>query len=271
MMKKFILTALFAVSLCAQAAELTVRCGIPSLVSVVEAVGGVRVQVQSLMSSSQDPHTWSPSPREVADARDADLFFTVGMPFEQTVANKLAAMNSGLRVVNTAQGIERSGDPHVWLSLTNLAVISGSIEQALAAADPDGTSLYRSNRTAYQQMLQEKHEQLTNRLAPLRGTAFFVYHPVFGYFARDYGLKQGVVEIDGKSPSPKALLSLIHQAREENVRIVFVQPQFSRRPAEMIAGRIGGKVVPINPLGEDPVAVLMQAAQELEAVYGDRP
>jgi zinc transport system substrate-binding protein len=223
------------------------------------------------MNSAQDPHTWSPSPREVADARDADLFFTVGMPFEQTVAEKLAAMNPDLRVVNPARNIESAGDPHVWLSLINLATIAEAIEQALAAADPDGTELFRANRTAYQQMLQETHEQLTHRLEPLRGTAFFVYHPVFGYFARDYGLCQGVVEIDGKSPSPKALLSLIHQAREEQVRIVFVQPQFSRRPAEMIAGRIGGKVVPINPMLENPVAVIVQAADTLTEAYANKP
>jgi zinc transport system substrate-binding protein len=270
-MKTWIIAVLLGIVAAAQAAPLTVRCSIPPLVSVVNAVGGERVQVQSLMSSAQDPHTWSPSPREVADARDADLLFTVGMPFEQAVAEKLAAMNPDLRLVNTAQGLERESDPHVWLSLTNLAVIAESIEQALAAADPDGAALYRSRRMVYQQMLQKKHEQLMLRLAPLRGTAFFVYHPVFGYFATDYGLSQGIVEIDGKSPSPKALLNLIHQAREKKVRAVFVQPQFSQRAAEIIAGRIGGKVVPINPLGDDPVAVLMQAAQELEAVYGDRP
>jgi zinc transport system substrate-binding protein len=267
-MKTWFITLFTGLALAAQSAQLTVRCGIPPLVSVVHAVGGERVQVQSLMSSSQDPHTWSPSPREVADARDADLFFTVGMPFEQTVAAKLATMNPGLRVVDTAQGIERAGDPHVWLSLTNLSVIAGAVEQALAAADPDGALQYRRNREVYRQMLQDKHGQFARRLAPLRGTSFFVYHPVFGFFADEYGLKQGVVEIDGKSPSPKALLNLIHQARAEQVRVVFVQPQFSRRPAEMIAGRIGGVVVPVNPLADNPVDVIESAAVYLEKAYG---
>lgn len=271
MMKNLICIAVLGISLAAQAAELNVWCGIPPLTSVVRAVGGEHVKVQSLMNSSQDPHTWSPSPRAVAAIRDADLFFTVGMPFEQTVAQKLAGMNSGLRVVNAAESLTTAADPHVWLSLPNLSALAAAVRVALAQADPAHAALYQQNCAAYQKTLAEADARLKQKLAPLSGWTFFVYHPVFGYFARDYGLQQGVVELDGKAPSPKDLLGLVNRAREEKVRVVFVQPQFNQRPAKIIADRIGGTVVPIDPLQENPVEVLEQAADTLAKTHANTP
>jgi zinc transport system substrate-binding protein len=223
------------------------------------------------MNSSQDPHTWSPTPKAVAGVRDADLFFTVGMPFEETVAQKLAGMNSGLRVVNTAAGLDTTSDPHVWLSLPGLSGMAGVVEKSLTQADPANAALYQQNYAVYQRKLSEKHAQLKQQLAPLHGHTFYVYHPVFGYFAKDYGLKQSVVELEGKSPSPKDLLGMVNQARKEQVRVVFVQPQFSQRPANIIADRIGGTVVPLNQLSEDPVGVIEQAADVLTETYANHP
>jgi zinc transport system substrate-binding protein len=267
-MKTFIhVITLTLLALTAQSAELTVQCGIPPLVSVVSAVGGDRVQVGSLMNSNQDPHTWSPSPKAVIEVRDADLFFTVGMPFEQTVAEKLAVMNPALRVVNVADTLNDSSDVHVWMSVSKLSMMSSVIETALSAADPEGALVYKKNRESYEQQLAETHERLKEKLAAVHGKTFYVYHPVFFYFARDYGLNQGVVELDGKSPSPKDLLALINRAREEHVRVLFVQPQFSQRPAKILADRIDGKVLSINPMAENPIDVIEQAADSLAEIY----
>ncbi|QHI68344.1 metal ABC transporter solute-binding protein, Zn/Mn family [Tichowtungia aerotolerans] len=270
-MKKNLFTVIVGISLSAQAAELNVWCGIPPLVSVVRSVGGERVEVGSLMDDRQDPHTWSPTPKAVAGVRDADLFFVVGLPYEQTVSQKLTGMNSGLRVVNAAAELDAASDPHIWLSLSNLSAMADVVERSLAQTDPAGAEIYRQNCAAYQQTLTEKDAQLKQKLNPLQGRTFYVYHPVFGYFSQEYGLKQGVVELDGKSPSPKDLLGLVNRAREEQVRVVFVQPQFSSRPAQIIADRIGGTVVPLNPLQEDPVAVIEEAATALEETYANRP
>jgi zinc transport system substrate-binding protein len=270
-MKKILFTAVVGISLAVQSAELNVWCGIPPLVSVVKAVGGEHVRVQSLMNSSRDPHTWSPTPKTVAGVRDADLFFTVGMPFEKTAAQKLAGMNTDLPIVDVTASLDAVSDPHVWLSLSNLSVIAGVVEQSLVAADSANAESYQQNCAAYQQKLNATDGQLKQKLAPLHGRTFYVYHPVFGYFAKDYGLKQGVVELDGKSPSPKDLLTLVNRARDEQVHVVFVQPQFSQRPAKIIAGRIGGTVVPLNPLAEDPVAVMEQAADVLTEAYANQP
>jgi len=254
-------------NLAMQAAALEIRCGIPPLISVVRAVGGERVHVKSMLTGSQEPHTYSPSPKTVADARGADLFLTIGMPFEHVVAEKLKAMNSSLPVVDVSAGLIMSGDPHVWMSLSNLSRMAAAVEQALSRIDPDGADSYRKNRGIFQQRLAEQNEKLTQMLKPLQGVTFYVAHPVLGYFARDYGLKQDAVELEEKKPSAKQLLDLIDKAHTEKVRVVFVEPQFSQKPARIIAERINGTVFSINPLAEDPSAVLERAAEILTETY----
>lgn len=74
-----------------------------------------------------------------------------------------------------------------------------------------------------------------------------IYHPALSYFARDYGLHQIPIEAGGKEPSPAHLKALIDTCSSENVHVIFVQPEFDRRNAELIAQQTGTRVVDINP------------------------
>ena len=98
----------------------------------------------------------------------------------------------------------------------------------------------------------------------MEGRSFFVFHPSFGYFADDYGLEQVAVETGGSEPSARQLARLIREARDAEVRVIFVQPQFSRKSAETIASEIGGAVVPIDPLARDYIENLERMARAVE-------
>ena len=90
-----------------------------------------------------------------------------------------------------------------------------------------------------------------------------VFHPSWGYFARDFGLTQEPVEQLGREPGPKALAALVREAKEDGVKVIFVQPQFSGSQAETIATAIGGQVASLDPLTEDWPAGLLDAAKAL--------
>lgn len=264
-MKKYFLAILMlAASAIGLSDTLDIWCSIPPLMSVAREIGGDRVTVSVFMDGSQDPHTFSPSPKTVARAREAALFLTVGMPFETVIQERLSALNPTMQTLNLARMVEHDGDMHVWLSLRLLSQMGAELATVLGELDPEGQDVYQGNLKQYQHKLDAMHQELSKRLKPFAGTVFYVYHPAFHHFANDYGLREQAVEMEGKSPSPKQLLSLIRRAREDNVRVVFVQPQFDRRPAQIIAKKIGGSVVEINQLAEDPVSVLQQVAQEIE-------
>ena len=93
--------------------------------------------------------------------------------------------------------------------------------------------------------------------------AFMIYHPALSYFARDYGLHQIPIEAGGKEPSPAHLKALIDTCSSENVHVIFVQPEFDRRNAELIAQQTGTRVVDINPLSYDWETEMLNIAQAL--------
>jgi zinc transport system substrate-binding protein len=90
-----------------------------------------------------------------------------------------------------------------------------------------------------------------------------VFHPAFGYFTDYYGLNQIAVEMEGKSPGPKQIESIINQARKSDIRVIFVQPRFDPKSAETIASVIGGKVVTIDPLERNILQNLLDIAKKI--------
>ena len=110
--------------------------------------------------------------------------------------------------------------------------------------------------------------ELAAALAPLKGRAFYVFHPCLGYFARDYGLTQRSVETGGKSPGARHLKQLIARARADGVKVIFVQPQFPQDAARTVAEKIGGAVVPLDPLARDIIANLRRTAAALKKALG---
>jgi zinc transport system substrate-binding protein len=92
---------------------------------------------------------------------------------------------------------------------------------------------------------------------------FYVFHPGWAYFARDYGLEQVAIEEEGKEPDPARLARLIERAKQDGVKVIFVQPQFSRRGAGLVADEIGARLVLLDSLVFDWLANMRSAAREI--------
>ena len=250
---------------------------IPPQASFVSAVAGERARVEILVSGGQDPHTYEPSPRRVAALQRADVYFAVGLPFEELLLKKVSG-SAGFTVVHTDRGVPKrpleahagvSGggepDPHIWLSPPLIEIQAGNIYRALAEADPVNEAEYRENLEAYLDELHRVHARLEELLAPYRGEPFFVFHPAFGYFADAYGLRQLPIEIGGREPGPRGLAELIGRGQAAGARVVFVQQQFSQRSARAVAEAIGAEVVEADPLALDYIDNLRAVSKRMLA------
>ena len=263
----------------------------------VERIGGPRVRVDTLVAPGQNPHTYEPTPKQMARLARAGVYFSVGFPFEKQILEKVTADNPALRVVDTRAGVtlryltkeeaaheeaehggkeghgEEAGepDPHFWLSPRNAGIMAATIAKGLAEADPGHAAEYEERRAALQADLDKTDAALAKALAPLKGRPLFVYHPAFGYFADAYGLKQVAVEIEGKEPSAKQLGAMIDEARKAGARVVFVQPQFSKKSAEAVAKAIGGVVVEMDDLAPDYLKNLDDMAAKIQEALGGTP
>ena len=139
-------------------------------------------------------------------------------------------------------------DPHIWLDPVLVKTQAKNILEALVKIDPKNKKFYYENYKSFLVELDELHNELTNILKPIRNKKFMVFHPSWGYFAKRYELEQIAVEKEGKEPKPSELVELVKEAKEQNIKAVFVAPQFSKSSAQTIAKNIDGKTITINPL-----------------------
>ncbi len=256
---------------------------------LVEQIGGEYVNVYVLVDPGKSPETFEPTPRQMAALAGADLYFAVGrLPFEKQLLEKIRESSSNLEIVITAESIkhrlmtsdrehpEMYGhshdlvDPHVWLSPPLLKTMAEVICKKLEDKDGEHAALYRANLNRLNARIDDVHEKVATALEPYRGRTIFVFHPAFGYFTDTYGLRQAAIEVEGKSPSPRQIEELIRLARAEDVRIIFVQPQFDKRSAESVAEAIGGVVVPMDPLARDILANFEDMAEKILKAFKQR-
>lgn len=157
-------------------------------------------------------------------------------------------------------------DPHIWMAPELVKKQAETICDALVHFMPAHETFLRENLNAFKVDLDALHAKIGTALAPLKGKTIFVFHPVFGYFADAYGLKQLAVERGGKAPRGRELVSFISAARKKGVRVIFVQPQFDKSVAAKIASSIDGAVIPLDPLAYDYIENLSDMALIIKKV-----
>ena len=254
--------------------DLQVVVTLPPLAGMVEAIGGEYVDVQSLLGPGDNPHTYDPTPRQVAAASDADMFVGAGAQFEQQLIARLKAAQPDFPAVSIAAAGKTSAaadhhdmDPHVWLSGSTIEKAARIIGAALAQVDPANGAAYQSNLDRYLEQVAKVDDRVGFQLAPYSDRAFLVYHPAFGYFAEAYGLRQLAVEDEGHAPTPRHIEQVIEEARAAGIKVIFVQPQFNPHAAEAVRAAIGGEIAVLDPLKRDLLQNLKEIADALEKSF----
>jgi zinc transport system substrate-binding protein len=140
-------------------------------------------------------------------------------------------------------------DPHVWTNTSNVKIIVKNIYQTLSKEDPENQEYYKANYEKFMSKINNTDKKIKELLKDLpKDTKFMVFHPAWGYFAKQYGLKQIAIESGGKNPKPRQLAHLIEEAKEEKVTAVFTAPEFSDKAAKQIAKEVGIPVIKVSPL-----------------------
>jgi len=246
--------------------KIGVAVTIPPLAKLVEEVGGERVRVFVLIPPGADPRTYELKPGQLEMLGKVKVFVRVGsgLCFENELTNRLMGNAGGVLLVNASEGIKVvGGDPHVWLSPRNAIIMVENIYRGLAEADPEGQAYYAQNKEKFQEKLLELDREIVRILSKAENRRFIVYHPAWGYFARDYGLTQIPIEREGKEPTMKSLIELVEEARKHHVKLVFASPEFNPKVAELVAREIEGRTVYLSPLDQNYVENLRRAALEI--------
>jgi len=303
-MKKYlpVLMLFFLMISCAKPIEKTDKLDL--FVSVlpqkyfVDRIAGDKANVHVMVLPGHSPASYEPTPSQMKDISDADIYFRIGVPFEETWMKKLVQLNHELLVTDTREGIplrpmdsfitlqekmhsnhaagnqdeydhSHQLDPHIWLSPELVKIQAQTICNTLQEFDPANSDYYNENLQIFLKNLTSLQQYFSDHLSHLEHREFLVFHPSWGYLADEFGLTQIPIQIEGKSPTPKQLAEIIGFAQKENIRVVFVQAQFSTSAAQTVTQAIGGKVVSIDPLAENYLENMRHIADTFREVLDD--
>jgi ABC-type Zn uptake system ZnuABC Zn-binding protein ZnuA len=236
--------------------------------SLAEAVGGDRVAATSLVPANMDAEDYQPRAQDVSRLKNADLLLRVGLDYDLWadrllgLAGRPEISRGGPRYVDASSAVavlelrgmsvgpsdghaHGSGNPHYWLDPKNADIITGTILEALARIDPENTSRYDANRTAFLARLSAKLAEWESKLAPFRTVPLVAFHNSWPYFARRFRLDfVGFIENKpGVPASPAHLAGLVRDMQARGARIVVREPHEPERDLAFVARKTDASVV----------------------------
>jgi len=245
-------------------------------------------------------HSYEPRPLQMSLLSKAKAYFAIGLEFEGPWLPKFSALAPNMKIVRTDSGIVKIAvpadvahdvekpesenaaeghhdhgglDPHIWLSPQLVKLQASSIEHGLEEIDAAHAGVFRNNLASFMREIDTLEQQLRTILpcdsatrAGARGRkAFLVFHPTWGYFARDFCLTQISIEVEGKEPSPRSMKEILDMAAKFRIGTVFTQPEFSRKSAEVIAHELHASVLDADALAYDWKNNLLSVAARIAA------
>lgn len=284
----------------AAAEPVQVVVSIPPQTYFVKQISGDLVDVMSMLPEGRFPHTFEPTAKQMKLLSKADMYVRIKVEFENAWWGKMLAVNPDMFVVDSTVGIdvieghehhheqedehhegehhkhegehhEHEGetlehsrrDPHIWLSPKLVKIQAEAICEGLIHVDPDHKDTYAANQEIFLNTLDNLDQEIQQALANIETRKFMIFHPSWTYFARDYHLEQIPIELEGKEPSAAEMMQLMKTAKQENIRVIFVQPQTSKRSVEIIARQVGAGVEILDPLAANWVENMRKVARTL--------
>jgi zinc transport system substrate-binding protein len=289
---------------CSSATETTQEEAVPIVfVSIVpqqyfiNRIAGDMVDARVMVEPGASPHTYEPKPSQMAALSDALAYFAIGIEFEEAWLAKFADSNPDMVIIDTTEGIERLPmlfehshegeeehlndvdhdeddddhhhdelDPHVWVSPALVKIQVQHMYATLVELLPEHEAVFSENLATFLDEIDALEADIEQALAGVTSRKFIVFHPSWGYFAAQFDLEMIPIEVGGTEPSAAELAVIIDEAREEDIHVIFAQPEFSTKSAETIAREINGEVILISPLAYNWLENLQQVAQTMAEV-----
>jgi zinc transport system substrate-binding protein len=237
----------------------------------IDKLAGEWLDVNVMVPPGASPATYEPTPKQMTKLSDSKLYFRVGhIGFEKAWMEKLQSVNPGMNIIDVSEGLSLimeeescSGhsnhehghhhhhgyNPHIWLSPKLVKHQVKIMGEKLQASFPQHQKEIVENQNTLLHSIDSLHKVLSTEFSTMHQKAFIVYHPVWTYLAKEYGLEQVALEYNGKEASADKLKTVVDFAKEKDIHLIFIQKEFSDEQAKSVANEIDGKVISMDPLG----------------------
>lgn len=236
---------------------------------LVQELVGPDVRVEVVLPSGASPATFSVTPRQLRDYRDASLFIMVGggldewlsrLPEASREESSILELTEGMHLIEEGEDSSEealghshgAGNPHIWLDpiLVKDQVLP-KLTQALGSAFPSSATDIEERAATLADSLSALDSEIRQKLAPLRQRAFITTHSAWPYFAVRYGMEEaGVIHTHpGHEPSSREIAALLEVAKYHGIPCLFTEPQLGEVAARALATELDLPTLELDPLG----------------------
>jgi zinc transport system substrate-binding protein len=244
----------------------------------VEKIAGSGYRINVLIPPGSSPAAYTLSPSQMADIAKSVVWFRIGhIGFEYSWGENIARVNSKMKVVDLSAGLtlikrgtsESGGtDPHTWLSPACVKQMAAEIRDVLCDLYPSEAHTYKKNYLGFADEIDQLDSQIKKILNDQHGKKIITFHPTLSYFAREYGLQQISLEPGGKEPTPQSILEVMQTAKNEGIKVLYIQSELDREQARIFAEETGGQIIKVNPLdpawGENLLSLAKTISENLK-------
>lgn len=239
----------------------------PFLADIAQNVAGDRVTVDALIPDGIDPHSFEPSPADIAKIAASRALIINGAGFEEFLEKTLENAGGERLVIEASAGLAsrsvgeetddeladehgQESDPHFWLDPNHVIRYVENIRSGLSQVDPDGVDEYTANAEAYTKRLVELDAWIVEQVSqiPPERRLLVTNHESFGYFADRYGFQVIGAVIPsvstGASPSAREMAALVDQIQASGAPAIFMETGANPRLAQQIAQETGIRIAP---------------------------
>lgn len=249
------------------------------------AVAGDTADITMLLSTGAEAHSYEPTPRDIAEIQNCDIFICIGGEDEVWVDSILKAVdNDSMTVIRlfdyaelleeeTVAGAspdghdhhhhhdkndhehdgevnENNADGHIWTSPENAVKCVQAIEDAFCEKYIENSEFYRSNAEEYIKRLEQLDSDF-RKITENTGEKVIIVGDrfPFRYLAHEYGLGYFAAFSGCSSesePSVYTMAFLIDEILEHNADTVFYLEFSTRKLAEKLCDATGAKMLPLN-------------------------
>ncbi len=225
---------------------------------IAQNVAGSRIQVQTLLPPTVDPHEFQPTPQDAIKIAESQMLIVNGLGYETWLTKDLENSGGQRLVVVASEGLTPNpdpsgehpdGDPHMWMNPLNVIRYVENIRDGLSQIDPDGKDVYAANANAYIAKLKDLDQWARGEVAqiPPEKRLLVTNHDALGYFAQAYDFKIVGAVIPSvtteASPSAQQMAALIDTIKSSGAPAIFLDVGENQNLAHQIASESGAKVV----------------------------
>lgn len=222
------------------------------LADIARNVAGDHATIDSMLPIGADPHSYQPTPQDMAKIENSPLLILNGAEYEHFLEPFLA--NNKKQTVITTTGInlrknDEGVDPHAWLDPNHAVVYVENIRDGLIQLDPPNAEIYKSNAAAYVAELKNLDIWIKEQVAqiPAEKKLLITNHEALGYFAERYGFTVAGSVIPSFSsnaaPSAQQMAGLIDEINALGVSAIFLDAADNDALANQIASETGAMVI----------------------------